>query len=417
MTYSRRPGELALIPTGHDASSYTCLRSLARRGIGAIVASDEEGVPAASSRYCAGTASLPDPRTGLLAYRDALLELAERDDVATVIPVRPEDGYVLSRYADEFAAHASLVVPGIERLETVQDRLRLAAAAEAAGVPVPETRRLADVDEWDEDLLIKSRYNVLADAFLDDLGPDDIDVVKNIHHVEAGDPPDVAAVRRSMRHDPIVQEFVHSDGEFMFTALYDRGEPLATFQHRQIRGNSYTGGGGVYRRSIRDEELESVGRALLDHLDWHGLACIEYMRDADTGEYVLAEINPRMWQSLPSTVRAGADFPYYYWLAARGRADEIDGDYDTGVGTHMLHGEVGYLHSVLTEDSPHVTRPSVPGAVWAIASSIAREPRFDYLALDDPGPFLAGVRRVLPDGLFDAVPRRRRANEDRSRRS
>lgn len=417
MESARRARDRALIPTGHDASSYTCLRSLARRGIGAVVASDKEGVPAAASRYCAGTASLPDPRDGLLAYRDALLELAERDRVRTVIPVRPEDAYVLSRYADEFAAHVSLVVPTIDQLETVADRYRLATAAEDAGVPVPETRRLADVDEWDEDLLIKSRYNVLVDTYLDDLGPDDIDVVKDVVHVEPGEPPDVAAVRRSMRHDPIVQEFVHSDGEYMFTGLYDHGEPLATFQHRQIRGNSYTGGGGVYRRSIHDEELERVGRTLLDHLDWHGLACIEYMRDADTGEYVLTEINPRMWQSLPSTVRAGADYPCYYWLAATGRGDEIDHDYDLGVGTHMLHGELGYLRSVLAEDSPHVARPSVPGTVWAIASSIAREPRFDYLALDDPGPFLAGVRNALPDGLLDGLPGRRHTSGDRPRHS
>ncbi|MFC7069573.1 carboxylate--amine ligase [Halobaculum lipolyticum] len=406
---STRPGvERALIPTGHDASSYTCLRSLARRGIGSIVASEKAGVPAAASRYCDESATLPDPRTDLLAYRDALLAIAERDDVRTVIPVRPEDCYVLSRYEEQFAEHVSLVVPTMAQLERVHDRLLLAEAAEAAGVPVPETRRLADVDDWDEKLLIKSRYNVLTDAYLDELGPGDMDVVKHIYHVGDGVEPDVGEIRREMRHDPIVQEFVDRDGEFMFTGLYDRGEPLATFQHRQIRGNSYTGGGGVYRRSIYDPELEDVGRRLLAELDWHGLACIEYMRDAETGEYVLTEINPRMWQSLPSTVAAGADYPWYYWLAASGRADEIDDDYELGVGTHMLHGEVGYLISVLTEDSPHVPRPSLARTLWDIGSSIVREPRFDYLTLDDPWPFLAGVRNVVPNRTLSRLPLPRR---------
>ncbi|WP_202593844.1 carboxylate--amine ligase [Halolamina rubra] len=404
MPDSHSTGERALIPTGHDAASYTCVRSLARQGVGSVVASEKTGVPAAASRYCDEFVSLPAPREGLTAYRDALLDLAARDDVRTVIPVRPEDCYVLSRDEALFAEHVSLVVPTMAQLRNVHDRLRLAEIAESAGVPVPETRRLADVDDWNEDLLIKSRYNVLTDAYVDGLTPDDMDVVKDIHHVVRDDPPDPDAIRRSMGHDPIVQEFVHYDEEFMFTGLYDRGEPLATFQHRQIRGNSYTGGGGVYRRSTDDPELERVGRALLAELDWHGLACIEYMRDAETGEYVLTEINPRMWQSLPSTVRAGADYPYYYWLAATGRADEIDCEYDVGVGTHMLHGELGYLASVLTEESPHVERPSIPGTVWEIAASIVREPRFDYLALDDPGPFIAGVRRVLPDGVDERLP-------------
>ncbi|MFC7135549.1 carboxylate--amine ligase [Halobaculum litoreum] len=377
----------------------------------------EAGVPAAASRYCDESVALPDPRADLLAYRDALLAICERDDVRTVIPVRPEDCYVLSRYEAEFSEHVSLVVPTMPQLERVHDRLLLAAAAEAAGVPVPETRRLADADDWSDKLLIKSRYNVLTDAYLEELGPSDMDVVKNICHVGNGVTPDAEGIRTTMRHDPIVQEFVETDGEFMFTGLYDRGEPLATFQHRQIRGNSYTGGGGVYRRSISDPELESVGRKLLAELDWHGLACIEYMRDADTGEYVLTEINPRMWQSLPSTVAAGADYPWYYWLAATGRADEIDPDYDLGVGTHMLHGELGYLISVLTEDSPHVPRPSVARTLWEIGSSIAAEPRFDYLTLDDPWPFLAGVRNVLPDLPFDRLPlpdRLRRGRPDGS---
>jgi len=198
-----------------------------------------------------------------------------------------------------------------------------------------------------------------------------------------------------MEHDPIVQEFIPKDGEYMFAALYDHGEPLATFQHRQIRGNSYTGGGGVYRESIYDPELEAVARDLLDELDWHGLACIEYMRDARTGQYVLTEINPRMWQSLPSTVQAGADFPYYYWLLANGRADEIDHEYETGVGTHLLYGELGYLLSILREDSPHVERPSVTRTAGEILASVFTEPNFDYLSLDDFGPFLTGLKRKI----------------------
>lgn len=392
---ARDGGAWVLLPTGHDASTYRCLRSLHRRGVRAIVASDKDGVPAAASRFCGESVSLPDPRSDLLAYRDSLLALAARKDVRTIIPVRPEDSYVLSRFRDAFEEHVSLVVPSMPQLESVYDRLRLAEAAEAAGVPVPETRLLSTVDSWNGELLIKTRYNVLVDAFLDGVTENELRVVKDIHHVGHDLPPDADAIRRAMGHDPIVQEFVHKDGEYLFAALYEDGDPLATFQHEQLRGNSYTGGGGVYRRSIHDPDLEAVGTRLLDHLDWHGLACIEYMKDARTDEYVLTEVNPRMWQSLPSAIHAGADFPYYYWLAATGRADEIECEYQLGVGTHMFRGELGYLASVLTERSPHLEAPGLAPTVWEIASSIVREPHFDYLSLDDPRPFLAGVRNVL----------------------
>lgn len=372
------------------------------------MASDERGVPAAASRDLADSIGLPNPREEPGAYRDALLSAAGREDVRTVVPVRPEDAYLLSRDRAAFAEHVSLVVHPMATLERVHDRLRLAAAAESAGVPAPETRPLSAVDDWDDgrDRLIKSRYNVLAGAYLDDRDDEAIDVVKDVRHVAPGTTPDPAAVEAAMGHEPIVQAFVHTDGEFLFGALYDEGEPLATFQHRQIRGDSYTGGGGVYRRSMYDEDLERVARDLLAELDWHGLACIEYMRDAETGEYVLTETNPRLWQSTPSAVAAGADFPTYYWLAATGRADEIDPDYELGVGTHMLRGELGYLKSVLTDESPHVRRPSFARAALSVASSIVREPRFDYLRLDDPGPFLAGIRTVLSGTFARRLPQR-----------
>jgi hypothetical protein len=144
-----------------------------------------------------------------------------------------------------------------------------------------------------------------------------------------------------------------------------------------------------------DPDLARVARDLLAELEFTGLACIEYMRHADTGEFVLTEVNPRLWQSLPATVHAGADFPWYYRLAATGRADDIDDDYEMGVGTHLLHGELGHFASVFSEDSPHVERPSPVGTAWRILSSCTAEPHFDYLRVDDPGPFLAGLRSVV----------------------
>jgi len=390
------PRRRALVPAGNDASAYTCVRSLADHGVGAIVASEKPNPPAAASKYCDEFATLPEPREDLLAYRDALLDLAAREDVETVIPIRCEDGYVLSAYRDDFAEHVSLPVPPMDVLASVHDRLALAEAAESAGVPVPDTRLLSEAADWDGPRIVKSRYNVLAEAYVDGLGAGDADVVKDLHHVERGERVDADALRREMGHDPIVQSFVERDGEYMVAALCEDGEVVASFQHRQLRGNSWTGGGGVYRRSMYDPELESVAVDLLEELEFNGLACIEYMREAGTGDYVLTEINPRMWQSLPSTVHAGADFPWYYWLAASDRTEEIDDDYEMGVGTHFLHGEAGHLASVLTDDSPNVPRPSLAGTAWTIFASVVAEPHFDYLKRDDPGPFVAGVRNVLP---------------------
>lgn len=385
----------AVVPVGFEPGGYSCVRSLARQGIHTIVASEHEDTTAAASRFCDEFVTVPSPYEDVIAYRDALVGIAARDDVETILPLRAQDAYLFARYDDLFEQYVSLVTPPADLLESVFDRVRLIEAAEEAGVPAPETRLLSDVDCWDRDLIIKSRYNLLTETVVDQFSEREAATAKSVTHVSPGERVDVASVEDEMHHTPIVQEYVESSDEYLFGALYDHGEPVTTFQHRQIRGDSYTGGGGVYRESIRDPELESVGRALLDHLDYHGLACIEYMKRTGTGEYVLTEINPRLWQSLACAVRAGADFPYSYWQVATGDGDASGFDYEVGVGSHLLYGELGHLLSVLRDDSPLVERPSFAKTAWEIAASCVETPNFDMLRADDPMPFVQGVRHVL----------------------
>lgn len=397
MSNGRNRGTV-LVPMGLESKGYACVRSPAEHGVRTIVASDYENVPAARSRFCDEMVRIPPPDEDLLAYRDALLDIAARPDVETILPTRPRDTYLFSVYRSMFEEYVSLVTPPPETLRTVHDRARLAAAAEAAGVPVPETKPLSEATDDDRPKIVKSRYNLLASEYLDDYSVRESAIEKSVTHLRPDDPLDREALAGKMGHEPIVQEYIPSSHEYLFGALYDHGEPLATFQHRQIRGDSYTGGGGVYRKATAIPELDRVGRELLDSMDYHGLACIEYMKHAETGEYYLTEINPRLWQSVPCAIRAGADFPWYYYLCATGRADEIDPGYEVGLGTHQLYGEVGHFASLFTDSSPIVDRPSIPGTAWEIAKSCYEDPRFDDLRVDDPLPFLQAVGHLLRKG-------------------
>jgi predicted ATP-grasp superfamily ATP-dependent carboligase len=384
-----------LVTTGHSAG-YPCLRSLVPRGVRTIVASPDERTPEFASRFCDRAVSVTDPSDDLLAYRDELLDIAMLPGVRTIVPTHERDAYVLSHYREAFEEHVDLVVPDRDLLHSVHDRLELFDIAADASVPIPSTQLLTDVEDWDRRHIVKSRYNLLADAYCEDFGPSETASVSTITHLEPGETPDAAAIRAEMQHTPIVQEFVPTTDQYMVNALYDHGEPVALCQQRQVRCSSYIGGGGVYRESVDIPELERVARRLLSELDYHGLACIEYMQDAETDEFKLAEINPRMWQSLGSTVRTGADFPYYYWLVATDGTADIDPSYDLGVGTHLLEGELTYLLSLLRDTSPHIDRPSLPAALGAVVWSCLTDPHFDYLKLDDPLPFVQSALRVLP---------------------
>lgn len=388
-----------LIPSGGKMKSYACLRSLGRRGVPTVVASEFASSPLAASRWCGERVRLSTGPDDLLAYRDELLELASRSDIGTIVPVRECDTYLFAKYRDEFEAVVSLVSPELDTLRVAHDRLRLAEAAAAAGVPYIETTRLSDVREWTSDVVVKSRYNVLTDEYVDALSPSDCEEVKTVRFLPAGDHPDPTALRAELRHDPIVQPFVHQTEKHLYCGLWDDGEPLSTYQHRQIRRNSWVGGGGVYRVSAYSVAVEQAAYDLLSHLDWTGFACIEYVKDAATGEWKFLEINPRLWQSLPEAVRAGVDFPFHYWLHTQDRTDEIEDDYETGIACHNAYGELGHLLSLFRDSSPFEDRPSVGATLWDTVTSCLASPRFDYIRRDDPRVALGALRQALSTGV------------------
>ena len=382
-----RAGDAALIPTGTELKSYGIMRSLHRRGIETVVASPQSDIPHFASRYCSERVHLDASPTDLPAYRDALLALARRPNVVTAYPVRECDVFVFAKYREAFEQHLSLVTPDLPTLRRAHDRLELARHAESIGVPTPETRLLSEVESWDTPVVVKSRYNVLTNDYEPTYPPDTLEEVKQVSLLAPGQRPDADALRATMRHEPIVQAFVPQADKHLYCALWDHGEPLATYQHRQIRQNAWVGGGGVYRESAYSQAVEDNAYDLLSSLNWHGYACIEYLEDAETGEWKFIEINPRVWQSLPEAVRAGADFPYYYWLRATGRPELIENDYERGVACHIAYGELAHLRSILTDDSPEI--------LW----SSLRHPRFDYIRRDDPKLFLSACRQFLEQGV------------------
>lgn len=378
-------------------STVACLRSLGSRGIRTVVVAEKETAAALRSKYCDEVVPVSSPHEDLVAYKEALLSLAMRPDVLTIIPVREEDVYVLSKYKSEFAEHVSTPWPALETLTNVQDRKRLFEVAKDAGVPIPRTQLLDASADWNQQWIVKSRYSILVNDYIDTYPLEKCVSPPGTRYLAQNVKPNVESLEAEMHHTPLLQEYISTSEEYGFFALYDHGECVASFQHRQIRGYTYAGGASAFRESVNIPELEETGRTLLDHLDWHGLAMVEFLRDDATDEFKLMEINPRFWSSLPFSVQAGADFPHYYWLLADGRHDEISCEYETGIAGHLLRGELLYLRSVLTDEIEIVDKPSILNAIQAVLQSTWAHPRFDYLNMDDPKPFLRDMLNMYEE--------------------
>ncbi|WP_276301090.1 carboxylate--amine ligase [Halorussus lipolyticus] len=405
-----------VVPAIHAASSLACLRSLSEEDARTIAIADDPTAPGLSSKYCDETITVPDPTSDLDAYERKLLTLARRDDVRTIIPVREADIYVLARNRDALSSVVGTPWPDLETLRSVQDRVRLFESAEDAGVSTPRTKVLDEWDDWGRESIVKPRYTLHASEYAEEFAESTTET-HSTQYVPADTEPDPEEFVSKMGHVPLVQEYVPDSDEYAFFALYDEGDPVATFQHRQRRGCNYCGGPSAFRESVDIPALDSAGRRLLDELDWHGLAMVEFLRNPATGDFELMEINPRFWTSLPFTVQAGVDFPAYYWRQATGESERIDADYEVGTAGHLLRGELCHLHSIVFDDYPLVERPSFVRSAAEVLTSLVRHPRFDYLDPSDPRPFLRDVRNTfgaLVGGGEVSDPRKDSAETDAS---
>ena len=384
----------AAIPAIGTPSSTAAVRSLGRRGVRTVAVTEDAAPPAAASRYCDETVRVPDPTTSLDGYESALLDVARRPSVETVLPLREADVYVLARNRGTLSAHVGTPWPSLETLRRVQDRKRLFEAARAADVASPATRPLDQWGDRDAEVIVKPRYTVHAAEYADRFAESHTQW-STTRYVDPGEDLDRETLVEEMGHVPLVQEYVPGTDEYGFFALFDRGEAVATFQHRQRRGWKYCGGPSAFRESVAIPDLERAGRRLLEELEWHGVAMVEFLRDPETGEFLLMEVNPRFWSSLPFTVQAGVDFPALYWRQATDPPVEAETDYAVGVAGHLLRGELLHLRSVLTDEYPLVDRPSFAGTALEVARSVLRHPRFDLLSLRDPAPFVSDLLSAL----------------------
>lgn len=106
---------------------------------------------------------------------------------------------------------------------------------------------------------------------------------------------------------PMLQEYIPGYG-CAFFAVYDKGECGLTFQHKRIREYPISGGASVCAESYKSDLVQKYGKRLLDSLEWHGVAMVEFKLNSK-GIPVLMEINPKFWGSCDLALEAGVNFP------------------------------------------------------------------------------------------------------------
>ena len=388
------------VTDGDERPALAITRSLGRRGISVLVGAERRATLASRSRYATRAVTYPCPQQRPGAFEAFLRELIELERIDVVMPVGDVTTRAVIGLQDWITQHSSVVVPSIEAYETVTDKSRLLEYAAGLGVPAPRTI----VVDGAAEARTAGRglsFPVVVKAFRSRIPTGRGWLGATVHY--AGSSAELDELYRDVQYlasfPSLIQERIVGPGDGLFV-LFDRGRLLTTFAHRRLREKPPSGGVSVFRESVAaDPDLVEYSRRLLEPLGWHGVAMVEFKRDARSGRPFLVEVNGRFWGSLQLAIDAGVDFPFLAWQLALGDRIDTPAPYRVGVRSRWLLGDLDHLMlRVFRPDAAQGLPADTPSRGRTIVEFLkftGRDLHYEVLRLNDLRPFCHEVAGYL----------------------
>ncbi len=388
--------EKVLILDAAQRSALACVRSLGQMGGLRLLAADSQPQAiAGSSRYCSGYLEHPPVRQQPAAFLEWLTDCVAGQGIDLVMPMTEFTSQLILMHNRDHPGQAiPLPFAEYERILELADKGRLVERATALGIACPESTRYAEASEVDVDAI--DRFPLVVKPCLSHLWEQDHWLSTSVQIARDRD-----ELRRLLGDSPwlqhhafMLQQFIPGRGGGIF-ALYDRGRPVCFFSHRRLREKPPCGGVSVLSESAAlDPAMLESARRLLDAVEWHGVAMVEFRID-DDGQPWLMEVNTRFWGSLQLAIDAGVDFPSLLYRIQRGDTPAETRDYRKGRRLRWLLGDLDNLYLVLRD--PAV---SAGGKLRHLLQFVTPHPfstRHEVNRWSDPAPAWTELKRYLAD--------------------
>lgn len=391
-----------LIAEGYNPVILPILRSLEKRNIDTGVMTNFPVHISRFSKYCQKQFLVPS--TSLeKEYAQAVEKIVKNNKFDMYFPLSEWSLLPISKNRGRLAPYVKLPIASHDSILGCFDKRSTLELAVANGVPIPQTRfvnnsaelKLA-AQEMSYPCVVKPRWSMVWKK-------------DRAFHRRGGfvnSASELIATYNSIHQYfpyPLIQEYVPGVN-YSVAAVYNKGKPRAFCCIKVHRAWPRTGGNSCYRESaLLDPRMKMYAEKLLETLNWHGIAEVEFRLDPRDNIPKLMEINPRFWGSLCVAVKAGVDFPYLLYKIAMDGDTKGTFNYKVGIKGRYLEQELLYLVSLMKDSSANSSLRSQHLKLFASWFKFYEPGLFyDLFEAKDPVPFFFSMA-LSPRNLVDLL--------------
>ena len=383
-----------LVLDANQRSSLAVTRSLGSKGLWVMTADTTGSTLAGSSKYSQESETYHSPLASPSKFFTDITAIIEKYAITFIIPITEESSYVLVENRLKLPPNVILPLPSSDAIEQVANKNKLFKFAESLNLSVPDTHYITKPEQAVDIVNKATTFPIVLKPFKSKILINN-KIIPTAVVIAHNKSEALTELKKPtfQNHEFMIQSYIEGEGQGLF-ALYSKGKAICHFSHRRLREKPPGGGVSVLSESKNiDPKMQQVSDKLLSHVEWEGVAMVEFKVSANGTPYLM-EINPRFWGSLQLAIDSGVDFPYLLYKIYNNEPVEKVPDFKKGQKLRWLLGDVDRLYIVLK--SPSSIYSPVQKLIEIIKFLLPRlQTKHEINRLKDFGPFKFELRNYF----------------------
>jgi predicted ATP-grasp superfamily ATP-dependent carboligase len=249
------------------------------------------------SRWCHKYAPVqfPESPADFTEFADRLVAYATANAIDIFVPSDDVAASYLAEVQDRLGQFKCFPVTGRDQLVALTDKWKFGQFLAKNHIPAPKTKLISELAEIAPEHLAGIAFPVIVKppALFASIGVVKIHDIDELGSYVRGDSP-------ANDLPLIVQEFIPGH-DVCLSVLAIEGELVAwTAQYSKVPL--------AILEFFENDEMLEIGRQIVRHSGFHGVAHFDMRRNSNDGSIVVLECNPRFWQTIRASMWHGVNF-------------------------------------------------------------------------------------------------------------